>query len=178
MSDKSMDLIRDAYSKAIVQCIEIGNFTHSKLLIDNLEKLSSDLQTINFVPVVDNASSDLSIMPSLFDDDLENSSSPLDSSISNDTMRNFIISYVNNYGISKAEEVADSFEMQYGKQFNASDLSVTSRNPYPRWRKRLFTEAAKLRMDGVLMPHEYPYCYKYAFTQAYLNGTNEISVNF
>lgn len=169
MSNQSLDLIRDAYSKAIVQYIENDNFSQIKFLVDNLEKLTVELKS---VPVSSNSIVQSS-MPSLFD--LE-SSNPNDFAVSLDEMRDFVIAYVTTHGTSNADEVADAFELHYQKKFNALDLSVTERNTSPRWRRRLHSVVVKLRQEGVFMPHEFPYFYKYAFTQAYLNGSKEISV--
>lgn len=164
-----LDLIRDAFSKAIAQNIENNNFSQIKFLVENLEKLTVELQTtpVNS-PTQENTQ--LNHQSNLFNIE------PIqqdDFGVDFDTMREFVLKYVATHGESHAEDVTNSFEKEYKHRFTSSDLSIPSEKSSPRWRNRFHSVVVKLRADGVLMPHKFPYFYKYAFTPKYLNSLKE-----
>ena len=164
MSNNSLSLIREAYSKAIVQSIESNDFSQSKFLLDSLEKLSSEflVSPMKSVPVSTSDNSDSNILS------IE-SPKQSDYGVDTDTMRDFAINYVVTHGLSRADVVTDAFEEKYKEKFNIFDLSYPAKNSAPRWRNRFHNVIVHLRQDGVFMPHQAPLHYIYALTPEYAN---------
>lgn len=155
MNIKGLDIIREAYTKAISVNIEEGNFHTSKYLINALEQLTGNVDTTPIIP----AKKDNFVLIYRKKDA---------SGVSSQEMRDYIISYVRANGMSSASDVAYAFELENKFRFTPKDLFVNNDGKnLPNWKRRFYSAGSKLRSNNTLMPHEDLYHYQYAFTPEY-----------
>jgi hypothetical protein len=151
---KGLDIIKEAYTKAISVNIQEGNFDHGKYLLNALEQLTEGIVAVPIVPVKTDAPVPVAKNKQIF-------------GVTTDDMRHFIISYVTVHGMSKAEDVALAFELSNKYKFTADDLYIPDNRDAPNWKTRFHSVASNLRANGTLMPHNGHYTYKYALTEEF-----------
>ena len=155
MNIKGLDIIKEAYTKAISVNIEEGNFHTSKYLINALEQLTGGIVAVPISPVKTKA-----VVPVVKNDHL--------SGITNNEIKQFIISYVATNGMSNASDVAYAFELTNKHKFTYHDLLVAPNGKFsPNWKRRFHSVASSLRAKNILMPHDGAYNYMYALTPEY-----------
>lgn len=160
---KGIDIIRDAYIQAITENIKDGNFAQIKILVDTLERFSTEFNTkpVNNAPVAKAEVVQENNLGGLFDENDDP-----DSAVTSADMREFIVAYVQKNGVSFSSDIYDAFGKTYANQFFPHDLDIVSDNT-PRWRNRMYNVGSNMRSEGILMPHKFPFLFKCELTPTY-----------
>lgn len=164
---KGLDIIKEAYTKAISVNIQEGNFDHGKYLLNALEQLTEGIVAVPIASV--NTNAPVPVAPVKTKTDLPAIKNKYVFGVTTDDMRHFIISYVTTHGMSKAEDVALAFESSNKYKFTADDLYIPDNRDAPAWKRRFHSVASNLRANGTLMPHDGHYTYKYALSEEFKN---------
>ena len=165
---KGIDIIRDAYIEAITVNIKDGNFAQIKILVDTLERFTTEFNTkpVNNAPVKNAPVAKAEVVQTSNLGGLFDENDDPDSAVTSADMRKFIVAYVQKNGTSYSNDVYDAFGKAYANQFVPHDLEIVS-DKTPRWRNRMYNVGSNMRSEGTLMPCKFPFYRKLELTPTY-----------